>query len=187
MRVFLQATTILFLAATMTFAAEPTKKFEWQPLKITRSIFTQNLGMLDSERDEYATSLSEYAISQIAATKAAPATVTEARRILALALNLSPRNKRALVVGFQLAKGIIPEANDKAYSPQALARLLHARGVLLEKQEGDENHLLARMFFDLSASMDPRNDDAVYSNEVQRIDHGEVNWTMVTNPTGEKP
>nr|MCU0752050.1 hypothetical protein [Akkermansiaceae bacterium] len=100
---------------------------------------------------------------------------------------LSPRNKRALVAGFQLAKGVLPEASDGAYSPQAFARLLHARAGLLEKQDGDENRLLARMFIELAAGMDPKNEDAVYASEVRRLDHGELDWSAVTNPKTQKP
>jgi len=187
MRGIWQAATILFFGTAMVLAADELPKFEWQPLKVTRSIFTRDLGMLDSERDEYATNLSDHAISRIAADKASPAALADARRMLALALNLSPRNKRALVAGFQLAKGVLPEASDGAYSPQAFARLLHARAGLLEKQDGDENRLLARMFIELAAGMDPKNEDAVYASEVQRLDHGEIDWSAVTNPKAENP
>lgn len=187
MRGIWQAATILFIGMAMVLAADEPRKFDWKPLKITRGVFTRDLGMLDSERDEYATNLSDHAISQLAAAKASPAALTEARRMLALALNLSPRNKRALVAGFQLAKGVLPEAADGAYSPQAFARLLHARALLLEKQDGDENRMLARMFIELAASMDPKNEDAVYSSEVQRLDHGDLDWSRVTDPKEENP
>jgi hypothetical protein len=187
MRGFWQAATILFIGMAMVIAADEPRKFDWQPLKITRGMFTRDLGMLDSERDEYATNLSDHAISRIAAAKASPAALADARRMLALALHLSPRNKRALVAGFQLGKGVLPEAADGAYSPQAFARLLHARAVLLEKQDGDENRLLARMFIELAAGMDPKNEDAVYASEVQRLDHGEIDWSVVTDPKEEKP
>jgi hypothetical protein len=36
--------------------------------------------------------------------------------------------------------------------------------------------------------MDPKNEDAVYASEVQRLDHGSVNWNDVTDFKGkEKP
>jgi hypothetical protein len=186
MRGIWQAATILFISMAMVLVADEPPKFDWQPLKITRSIFTRDLGMLDPERDEYATNLSDHAISQLAASKANPAALADARRMLALALNLSPRNKRALVAGFQLGRGVLPEAVDGAYSPQAFARLLHARALLLQKQDGDDNRLLARMFIELAAGMDPKNDDAVYASEVQRLDHGELDWSAVTHPKEEK-
>jgi hypothetical protein len=36
--------------------------------------------------------------------------------------------------------------------------------------------------------MDPKNEDAVYASEVQRLDHGSVNWNEVTDYKGkDKP
>jgi len=181
-----QAATALSLCMACATADEAPKTFKWQTPVIARSMFTQDLGMLDSERDEYATNLAQLAANRVAVEKAAPASLTEARRMLALALHLSPRNKRALVTGFQLAKGVLPEPVDGGYSPQAFARLLFSRGQLLEKQGGGENEKLARMFIQLSATMDPRNEDAVYASEVHRLDHGEIDWSAVTDPKEEK-
>ena len=64
---------------------------------------------------------------------------------------------------------------------QAFARLLFTRGQLLEKQGGDENGRLARLFIQLAATIDPRNEDAVYASEVHRLDHGPVDWAAVTD------
>lgn len=143
--------------------------------------------MLGSEREEYATNLAICAANQVVAAKAAPSSLAEARRMLALALHLSPRNKRALVVGFQLSKGILPEVAEGNYSPQVFARLLLTRGQLLEKQGGEENTRLARMFIQLAAGMDPKNEDAVYASEVHRLDHGAVDWSAITDGEEKKP
>ena len=121
--------------------AEPT--FVWDPPKVVASVFTQDLGMLDSERDEYATNLAVYASNSLLAAKASDNSLLMARRVLALALQLSARNKRAVVVNFQLSKGMLPELIESNYSPQVLARLLLTRGQLLEKQGGGENKRLA--------------------------------------------
>lgn len=182
-----QAATFLFLGMASAIAGEAPKAFSWDPPKITQSMFTPELGMLDSEREEYATNLAQLAASRVRSEKAAPASLTEARRMLALALHLSPRNKKALVTSFQLGKGIVPEAVDGTYSPQAFARLLFSRGSLLEKQGGAENTKLARMFIQLAATMDPRNEDAVYASEVHRLDHGAIDWTAVTDPAKKDP
>ena len=136
--------------------------------------------MLGSEREEYATNLASIAINQVVIAKASPESLAEARRMLALALHLSPRNKRAVVVNFQLSKGIVPELSEGNYSPQVFARLILTRGQLLEKQGGEENKLLARYFIQLSANLDPKNEDAVYASELQRLDHGDLDWTPVT-------
>lgn len=182
-----QAATFLSLGMAAAMAGETPKAFSWDPPKVERSMFTRELGMLDSERDEYATNLAQLAANRVAAEKAAPASLVEARRMLALALHLSPRNKRALVTNFQLGKGVPPEAAEGAYSAQAFARLLFSRGQLLEKQGGEENGKLARLFIQLAAAMDPRNEDAVYASEVHRLDHGETDWSAVTDPARKKP
>jgi hypothetical protein len=168
-------------------AGEEGKTFEWQGPKVVASIFSSDLGMLDSERDEYATNLAVHASNQVASHKASPGSLTVARRILALALQLSPRNKRAVVLNFQLSKGALPEHREASYSVPVLARLILTRGQLLFKQAGDENQKLARYLIQVAAEMDPENEDAVYASEIQRLDHGPVDWSAITDPTASKP
>lgn len=182
-----QAAVIISLGMASASVADEPKAFKWDAPRVAQSMFTPDLGMLDSERDEYAANLAQHAANRVAAEKASPASLAEARRMLGLALQLSPRNKKALVTGFQLAKGVVPEAADGAYSPQAFARLLYSRGQLLEKQGGAENGKLARMFIQLAAAMDPRNEDAVYASEVHRLDHGEIDWSAVTDSAKKDP
>jgi hypothetical protein len=166
--------------APLCMAEDP--KFAWEPLQIKVSAFTRDLVMLDAERDEYATNLAAYAASTIATNGASLASVKQGRRILALALHLSPRNKQAVVIQFQLAKGIVPEKADGGYSPQVLARLLLTRGQLLLQQAEGENRVLARYLIQLAAEIDPRNEDAVYASEMIRLDTGSPDWTPITDP-----
>ncbi len=181
----------VFLGSVLPMAAQTPKPFTWEGPVVVKSLFTQDLGMLDSEREEYATNLSVLAVNQIAKAKASPQSLVEARRLLGLALHLSPRNKRALVTNYQLTKGLLPEVAEGNYSPQVFARLLLSRGQLLEKQGGDENKRLARYFVHLAANLDPKNEDAVYACEIQRLDRGEVDWSSVTDvppdPGEKKP
>jgi hypothetical protein len=188
-RIFWQALTAWILAAVVTTAAETKPSFTWEPIRVQQSMFTRDLGMLDTEREEYATNLAALAVNRIAADKASPEALAEARRFLALALHLSPRNKRAIVVNYQLAKGLIPEATEGIYSPQVFARLLLTRGQLLAKEANGQNLLLARVFTHLAASLDPKNEDAVYASEVHRLDHGSIDWDPFTHPetTATKP
>jgi len=37
------------------------------------------------------------------------------------------------------------------------------------------------VFTELSAEMDPKNDDAVYASELQRLDGGGVDWSGLTD------
>jgi len=176
MRFFWQVIAIVFLLGMTLHADERGKEFSWDALKIDRSIFTQELGMLDTERDDYATNLALHATGAIIKNKASEEALAEARHVLALALHLSPRNKRAVVLNFQLARKLMPEAAEANYSPTVFARLLLTRGQLLEKQGGDENMMLARAFIHLAAMLDPKNDDAVYATEMHRLDHGVFDW-----------
>ena len=138
--------------------------------------------MLNSERDEYAGNLATYAANQIAKNGASIESLKRGRRILALALHLSPRNKKAVVTQFQLGKGILPEKTDADYSPQVLARLLLTRGQLLVQQPVEENIVLARYLITLASEIDPHNEDAVYASELIRIDSGTPDWTVLTDP-----
>lgn len=183
----LQAATILSLGTAGMRADEAKRAFEWDGPKVAQSAFTQDLGMLDSERDDYATNLASIAVNQLVAAKASETSLDDARKMLALALHLSPRNKRAVVVNFQLSRGVLPEAVEGNYSPQVFARLILTRGQLLEKQGGDENKRLARYFIELAASLDPKNEDAVYASELQRLDHGVVDWSPLMDAGEKKP
>lgn len=182
-----QAVTVGFLGVAFLPAAEKPAAFEFSPPKVGQSLFSPDLGMLDSEREEYATNLASCAANQVAAAKASAPSLADARRLLALALHLSPRNKKAIVVGFQLSKGIVPEATEGNYTPQAFARLLLTRGQLLEKQGGGENTRLARLFIQLAAELDPKNEDAVYASEMHRLDQGVVDWAVITDAPAKTP
>ena len=181
-RKILQISIMASFALCGFLRAAGEKKFEWQALDIKTSIFSRDLVMLDTERDEYATNLAAYAANQIAAKDADGATMAQARRILALALHLSPRNKQAVVMQFQLGKGILPEKTEADYSPQVLTRLLLTRGQLLLQQPEGENTILGRHLITLAAEIDPRNEDAVYASELIRIDHGSPDWKPLTDP-----
>lgn len=177
-----QATALAVFLVGMLAAEEAPAKFTWDAPKLTASIFSNELAMLDPERDEYATNLATFAANRVALDGASAASLAEARKILALALHLSPRNRRAVVVNFQLSKGIIPESTRGDYAPQTFARLLLTRGQLLEKQGGADNLTAARTFIDLAAAMDPKNEDAVYASEMLRLDRGPFDWSGLTDP-----
>ncbi len=169
---------------------EAAGRFQWKEPRTGAGIFTDELGMLDREREEYADNLAGYASNRVAEAKASPASLADARRMVALALHLSPRNRKALVLNFQLSRGVLPEPRPGDYKPDVLAALLYTRSELLKKQGGAENALLSRIFTELAAEMDPKNDDAVYAAELQRLDKANVNWTALTDvrsaPAGPK-
>jgi hypothetical protein len=162
-------------------AQEAAARFQWDPPKVGPGLFTDALGMLDREREEYADHLAVYASNRVAKAKASAASLAEARRLVALSLNLSSRNRKALVLSFQLSRGVLPEAVEGDFQPDVLARLVFERGQELRKQGGVENLLMARIFTELAAEIDPKNDDAVYASEIQRLDYGGVNWGTLTD------
>lgn len=178
---------ILAVLLACSLHAEEKQKFTWEPLEIRSSIFSQEIVMLDSERDEYATNLAAYAANEISQNGASIASVTRGRKVLALAMQLSPRNRLALVTQFQLSKGIIPEKAESDYSPEVFARLLLTRGQLLQQQTEGENTALSHYLIQLAAEIDPRNDDAVYASELIRLDSGGPDWEKLATPAKAQP
>lgn len=168
------------------------RAFDWTPPVTGRGLFTDKLGMLDREREDYAGNLAAEATHRVMRGKASAASLAEARRLLGLALQLSPRNRKALVLNFQLSRGVLPETKPDGYDPEVLARLLFTRAELLRQQGGEENVLLARAFVEISAELDPKNEDAVYASELQRLDQGGLDWSAFTDagrvePPGDMP
>lgn len=187
MRIFWQVLVILCGIPQAIWAEAAPALFRWAPPMVKVSVFSHELGLLESEREDYATNLVVIAANHLLEGKATPAAISSARRMIGLALQLSPRNKRAVVTNFQLAKGLLPERAEADYTPQTFARLMLNRGQLLEKQVGAENKLLARFFTQIAAELDPKNEDAVYASEVQRLDIGPPDWSIITDPEEKSP
>ena len=58
--------------------------------------------------------------------------------------------------------------------------------LLLKGGEGTKKEkLLARYFIDVAAHIDPRNEDAVFECETQRIDFGDLDWGLLTVSSSE--
>lgn len=182
-----QVMVLLAIATSSLHAQDVAGSFTWAAVQTHGRMFSRDLGMMDSERDEYATNLVNFASNKVAAAKASPASLEQAKRFISLAMHLSPRNKRALVVNFQLSQGTLPEPVVVDFGPETLAKLIFTRAGLLVKQEGEENALVARMFIELAAQLDPKNEDAVYASEVQRLDHGAVDWSVLQQAQAPVP
>ena len=154
---------------------------EYKPPTINRRLFGDDLSMVNNERDEYATNLAAIAVQMIQSKKGSQASLDRSRQFLGLALHLSPRNRKSVVVNRLLTDGLMPDKVVADYEPEVFAKLLLARGQLLEKQKGEANSLLSRYFIALAAIIDPRNEDAIYESEMRRIDHGELSWVAMTD------
>lgn len=170
----------LLLICPVLQAAEE-KKIDYKPPVVGSGLFSDKLAMMDKEREEYAINLATYAGNQIVDAKGSPASLAQARRLIALSLHLSPRNRKAVVMNYQLEKGILPQKVEGDYSAEVLARLLLTRGQLLMKQPAEEDVLLGRCFVEVAAEMDPRNEDAVYAAELLRLDNKKISWDMLTD------
>ncbi len=181
MRAIGQACLRILLSCGSIVVVSAEEKFDFKAPVVGQGVFTEDLGLLQRERDEYATSLANYVANHVVDQKASRSSLDFARKALALALNLSSRNKRATVLKFQLAKSVMPKKAEMKYSPKTLASLFVVRAEALKEQKGEKNLLLARALLDLAVTIDPHNEDAVYAYEIQKIDQGEVQWSELTD------
>jgi len=160
--------------------AQDLPAFQFDAPAMKESVFKEGLGLLDRERDEYATSLASFAANYVVDHKANPASLDFSQRAIGLAMHLSSRNRKMMVLKHQLSKGIMPQKVEAEYSPGTLAALFLRRAETLFEQKGDQNILLARALIDIAATVDPMNEDAVYAYELQKIDYGELEWKQFT-------
>jgi hypothetical protein len=174
----LQVTVLLACLGAFPAAAQvlEAKAFEFTPPAVSVGRFGDQVGMLPKERDDYATNLATFAGNLVIEKKASAPSLDTAKRLLAVALHMSPRNRHALVVGFQLKKGVLPKEKKADYSSSTLSRLLLSRSRVLAAEDDAEGKLLARCLVEISATIDPRNEDAVFEFEIQRLDTGDVDW-----------
>jgi len=187
-----QASWILLLSLTVVCAQgeKGVTRGSYKPPVVVESLFGDEV-MLAPERKNYATNLATYVANLVSSSDGSKEVLTSARRILALSLHLERRNKQAMVVNFQLAQGVMPQVKSGDYNARTFSRLLMTRAKLLLKEgkRKEDEMLLARYFIDVAAHIDPRNEDAVFECESQRLDFGELNWAMLTDtepPSGEE-
>jgi len=180
--------TLLSVSTICGQSEDSPTAFAYQSPIVEKVIFDDSV-MLAQERHNYATNLAAYAANLVSVKKASKESLESARRILALALHLERRNKQAVVINFQLRVGVIPEIKKGDYNPRTFARLLMTRAKLLLKSNNDNesDRLLARCFIELAAHIDPRNEDAVFEYENQRIDSGDLDWRVLTDAGRDKP
>ena len=97
----------VMLVAMGTASAQEKPAFTFEAPKIAPGLW-KDIDMLETEREEYASNLATSASNRVAAAKASAASLLDAKRMLAVSLQLSPRNRKALVTIFQLGKGLLP-------------------------------------------------------------------------------
>lgn len=174
-------TMVAFCLGPQLSADSGEESFDFDPPVVRVPVYGETLSMLEQERADYARNLANYAANNVNENSASKSSLHLARRLLAVALHLSPRSKDPLVVSHQLEQSLIPKVRKMDYTPEVFARLLLSRAELLYKQEDPGERLLARSFIDLAAMIDPRNEDAVYAFQIQVIDHGALDWSEITD------
>jgi hypothetical protein len=171
-----------FLFIAFAFALpQPTDAGEYRPPVVDERAFDfEALALMEVEREKLATNLAGFAVNSLE-KRAGERQWENARKFIGLALQLHARNRGALIANAQLSRGVQPKPVPTDYKPKVLAELLRARAASLVTAGGDPNIALAGYFLFAAVEMDPENEDAVYEFELYRIDHGEPDWTIVTD------
>jgi len=182
-----QAIAAFCALVSVAYALDPDDRLRWDAPKIVASVFSESLGMMGSERDDYATNLADYATNLVISAKGDAASLALAHRAVALALQLSPKNKRATALNLQLSRGILPKPVEVGYHVTALARVLVTRGKLLVKQGGEENEQLAHYFVQLGVEIDPTNSDLARAAEGLFPEKAAADWERIAQGTSKKP
>lgn len=179
-------TLVFFLFSEALSAGEEGVKFTYETLLVKESVFG-DFSMLAQERDDYATTLTRFALASAHAAPTNAENMGGVRRLIGLALNLSPRNRSAVVANHQLGRGLLPEKKEADYSRPVFARLLLTRGRLLKEQDLAGDRFVGRCFTELAAELDPKNEDAVYDSEIQKLDGEAIDWSVFTKAQEEDP
>lgn len=178
----ISAHVLFFLGVAFFLSAEPEVPAEapnlfYETLEVKESRLG-DFSMLAQERDDYATTLARFAIESAHLEPANKDNMSGVRRFIAFALHLSPRNRTAVVSNHQFGRGLMPEHKEADYSRTVFARLLLTRGRLLKRQKSEADQFVGRCFIELAAELDPRNEEAVYDSEIQKLDEQEVDWSL---------
>ena len=153
---------------------------KYRIVQVGESKFKRGLEMAGREQNEYAMHLTTYALTEIQSANGSQASLDQARRLIGLALHLSPKNRESVIANVQLSKGIMPKMKKKGYNKTTLSTLLFARGNTLKASEGAPNQLLAQAFMTLAAELNPSNEDAIYEAAILEQDNGKLNWGQFT-------
>lgn len=159
---------------------------EYRSPQVTKSIFSDQLGMLNREREEYGKNIAIYAANLVVAAERKDHSLAIASRLIGLSLHLAPNNGSAVGLDRRLKNGEIPPREKVEYSDAAFSGLLFERSKSLMQQAGRENTLLAYCLVELSAMIDPKNKAAVEKAELQKIERGSFPWRTFTQSQSSK-
>ena len=147
---------------------------------VVKSRFSDQLGMLNREREEYARNIVIYASNRAAAEERKGHSLLIARRLIGLSLHLTPKNSSAVNLDRRLKDGEIPPKTQSEYSDSAFSGLMLERSKSLLQQGGNENAMLSLYLVELAAMIDPKNKEVINAVELQRIEKGSLSWQVFT-------
>jgi hypothetical protein len=145
----------------------------------------KELALMEVERDKLATNIAGLVVNELSKRKTGRQ-MANARRLIGLALHLSPKNRTALVANFQMKRDVAPKKVEVDYRPEVLSTLLSERAISLRKKGGADNVKLAGFLLFAAVEADTLNENAVYEYELYRLDVGELNWDIITDASREK-
>lgn len=153
---------------------------EYKPVKVESPLFVHGISMFGREQDEYATNLTAHALIQLERGRADAGAHELARKMIGLALNLSPRNDYAGPANKILAEGGRPKRLRPEHGRVVFARLLLTRAKILSESGVAKDARLARYFLALSATLVPDDGEAkqLYSEDIKHS--GAVDWETIT-------
>ncbi len=137
------------------------------------------LGLMTIERDRLANEIAAYVSNRFADGSKEHKDLALASRMLAVALQLNPRNRIAVVGNFKLSRGMATPAVKSEYASDLLADFLYVRSKVLQEQGGVANALLAGYLLAFAVEIDADNEDAIYDLEIMRLDGRTVDWDLL--------
>lgn len=163
----------------MVICSVPVLGGEYRSPEVTQSCFESGLGMLDRERERFAKNIAVYAGNRVAADKRGKHSLAIARRLIGLSLHLAPKNAVAGALDRRMSDGGVPVREKPEYSNEAFSEVLLARGKDLRKENANDV-LFSRCLVELAALVNPDNKEAIRAMELQKIQYGEVAWSIFT-------
>jgi len=134
-----------------------------KPLETVHLIDSSKLTLSDDDKEKLATLLCAAAKTSAANLKSGKKTdASLPGKCVALAQDLSPQAKAVMVTNFQLGQGVVPNPPADALTVEKISEELYKQALSLATSGNDENKGLANYLFELAATLDPLNDDAVY-------------------------
>ena len=145
---------------------------------------TEDVDLLATDRHKIASSIASFTVNKFK-DKLDAKGVKVAPRLIALALNLDPRNRHAAIANFQFKNEILRKNSKPEYSAITLAQVLQSRAQLLIKSGNKLNVLLAGYMLSAAVEIDSSNENAVNGLKMYQKDIGKIDWGLLLGKKGK--